>query len=293
MDHYMSRPLTEEGRDHRALAAGGEPIVESGGAGNPFAKYLAGEILLSVQHPRTDSAAEPSFLIMSQVMELLFKLSHTEALRARDLLETDDVAGALWTLRRLRRVHATLNSPWDVLRALSPTEYSEFRDQLGDGSGLQSYMYRQMEFLLGNKIPAMAAAHRRNERIYCDLLRTLAEPSLYDAALRLLWRRGLPVPESCVERDWSEPYREEDAVIGAWEAVYKGHHYGHRDLYELAEALVDLAYDLGRWRSTHLLTVERLIGSKVGTGGTSGVKWLRRVAEHRFFPELWAVRGML
>jgi tryptophan 2,3-dioxygenase len=293
MDHHMSRPLTEEERNQRALAAGGEPIIEFGGAGNPFANYLDGEILLSLQHPRTDSAAEPSFLIMGQVMELLFKLSHTEVLRVRDLMETDDVVGALWTLRRLRRVHTILNSTWDVLSALSPTEYGEFRDQLGDGSGLQSYMYRQIEFLLGNKIPAMAAAHRSNERIHDDLLRTLAEPSLYDAALRLLWRRGLPVPESCVERDWSEPYREDDAVVGAWEAVYKGHHDKGRDLYELAEALIDLAYDLGRWRSSHLLTVERLLGSKVGTGGTSGVKWLRRVAEHRFFPELWTVRGML
>jgi tryptophan 2,3-dioxygenase len=259
---------------------------------NPFANYVASNALLSLQHPRTDSAGEPTFLIMTQVMELLFKLAYTEGIRSRDLLESDDVGAALWTLRRLRHVGSVLNSTWDVLSSLSPTEYCEFRDQLGEGSGFQSYMYRRMEFLLGKKSPAMAEAHRGDERNYRDLVCVLAEPSLYDAALRLLWRRGLPVPESCVERDWTEPYLDQDEVVGVWHAVYKQQDkYG--DLYLLAEALVDLAYDIGRWRFSHLLTAERLLGSKAGTAGTSGVNWLRRAGEHRFFPELWMVRAVL
>jgi tryptophan 2,3-dioxygenase len=293
MGHYVIRSLTEEERIHRALVTGGEPIIELDVAGNPFATYVAEDVLLSLQHPRTDSSAEPSFLIMTQVMELLFKLAYTEALCARDMLETDDVAGALWTLRRLRSVQTVLNTTWDVLSTLSPTEYGEFRDQLGAGSGFQSYMYRQLEFVLGNKNPARVEVHRNNERVHRELLRTMAEPSLYDAALRLLWRRGLPVPQGCVERDWSEPYEERDAVVEAWQAVYKGHPKEHGDLHQLAEALVDLAYDFGRWRAAHLLTVERVLGAKVGTGGTSGVTWLRRIAEHRFFPELWTARTQL
>lgn len=260
--------------------------------GNPFVNYVGSDVLLSLQHPRTDSGAEPSFLITSQVMELLFWLTHTEALRARSLLDSDSVTPALRTLRRLRHVCSILNNTWDLLSSISPTEYAEFRDQLSDGSGFQSYMYRHMEFLLGNKNPLMVDVHRFDENTHRDLLRTLAEPSLYDAALRLLWRRGLPVPHSSVERDWSKPYQEQEAVVDVWQAVYlEPDKYG--DLCELAEALVDLAYDLARWRYSHLLTAERLLGSKAGTGGTSGVRWLQQMAEHRFFPELWSVRSKL
>jgi tryptophan 2,3-dioxygenase len=266
--------------------------MDFGRDGNPFANYVSSDVLLSLQRPGSQSAAEPAFMIMTQVMELLFKLVHTECLRARDLLENDDVAATLWTLRRLRYVCSVLISAWGVLGTLSPTEYGEFRDQFGQGSGFQSSMYRQLEFLLGNKDRAMAEAHRGEQAAYRDLVRTLTEPSLYDAALRLLWRRGLPVPKSAVDRDWSRPYQEEDGIVAAWRTVYlERDRYG--DLYLMAEALTDLAYDLGRWRSTHVLTAERMLGSKMGTGGTSGVNWLRRVAEQRFFPELWTVRSLL
>jgi tryptophan 2,3-dioxygenase len=285
MDHpgvrsSVAESTEEESRNH-----------SGGAAANPFTDYVAGDVLLSIQHVRTDSAAEPSFLIMTQVMELLFKLIHTEAVRIRELLDADDVAGALWTMRRLRREHAFLNTSWDVLSTLSPIEYNEFRGQLGEASGFQSHMYRQLEFVLGNKVPAVLNMHR-DPQVRGELRRALDEPSLYDAALRLLWRRGLSVPEACVERDWSAPYREREEVVGAWQAVY-AERAKHGDLYELAEALLDLAYDHSQWRNTHVLTVERLLGAKTGTGGTSGVSWLRRVAGHRFFPELWTVRTQL
>lgn len=260
---------------------------------NPFTDYVADDVLLSLQRPRTDAATEPAFLITTQVMELLFKLSYLEALRVRNLLEADDLAGALWTLRRLGRVQRVLYTTWDVLSAVSPTEYGEFRSHLGEGSGFQSQMYRQLEFVLGNKSRALAEMHRGDDKSYRDLRRALSEPSVYDAALRLLRRRGLPIPDNCVERDWSEPYDEKEAVVRAWRLVYTAPDGERADLFQLGEALVDVAYDFGRWRAIHLLTVERVLGSKEGTAGTSGVKWLRRVAEHRHFPELWTVRGTL
>ncbi|WP_330330990.1 tryptophan 2,3-dioxygenase family protein [Streptomyces sp. NBC_00536] len=267
--------------------------MESGDGGNPFTRYVGSDVLLSLQNLRTDSETEPSFLITTQVNELLFKLAHTEAVRARNQLEDDDVAGALRTLRRLRNVYTALNGSWDVLCSLGPTEYGEFREALGEGSGFQSYMYRHMEFLLGHKVAMMAEGHRGHEPTYRELLRSLGEMSLYDAVLRLLWRRGLPVPQSSVERDWSEavpPLREE--IVEVWRTVYTDQGK-YADLYLLAEALVDVAFDLCRWRTTHLLSVERLLGSKTGTAGSSGANWLRRVAEQRFFPELWAVRAQL
>jgi tryptophan 2,3-dioxygenase len=266
------------------------PSAVHGAEANPFVQYSRSDVLLSLQTVRTDSETEPSFLITTQVMELLFKLSYLEATRARDLLEEDDVTGALRTLRRLHRSCALLHGSWEALSALSPTEYAEFRDALGEGSGFQSYIHRHMEFVLGYKAAAMAEGHRGNAPVYQGLLRSMRQLSLYDAALRLLWRRGLPVPADSVERDWSEPYAEQGAVVDAWHLVYTDRDK-YQDLYLLAEALMDVAFDLGRWRSTHLLIVERLLGSKRGTAGSSGVSWLRRVNEHRFFPELWAVRA--
>lgn len=268
----------------------GQPLTEA--SQNPFVKYVSSDVLLSLQRTRTESETEPSFLIVTQVMELLFKLVYTEAVRARDLLESDDISGALRTLRRLHKACVSLTSSWEALTSLSPTEYAEFRDALGEGSGFQSYMYRHMEFLLGHKVAAMAEGHRDQEPVHRELLGSLGEISVYDAVLRLLWRRGLPVPDSSVERDWSRPYPERDEVVDVWHTVYTEQDK-YSDLYLLAEALLDVAFELGRWRTTHLLTVERLLGSKTGTAGTSGVTWLRRVAEHRFFPELWAVRATI
>jgi tryptophan 2,3-dioxygenase len=292
MEYPNGQPSTAEAHSHRIHAEAEVPPVGGSAEGNPFVEYVSSDVLLSLQRTRTESETEPSFLIITQVMELLFKLAYTEAVRARDLLEDDDIPGALRTLRRLRKVCYSLDGSWETLSSLSPTDYAEFRGALGQGSGFQSYMYRHMEFLLGHKVAAMAEGHRRQEPVYRELLRSMGEISLYDAVLRLLWRRGLPVPDSSVERDWSQPYPERDEVVGVWHTVYTEQDK-HSDLYVLAEALVDVAFAIGRWRTTHLLTVERLLGSKSGTGGTSGVTWLRRVSEHRFFPELWAVRSSI
>ncbi|MEU9281408.1 tryptophan 2,3-dioxygenase family protein [Streptomyces sp. NPDC048342] len=293
MEYPNGQPLTEEitaRRDHPEVEG---PLAEVDAEGrNPFVQYVSSDRLLSLQGTRTESASEPSFLIITQVMELLFKLVCTEAVRGRDALEGDDLSGALRTLRRLHRTCLALNGSWEALTSMSPTEYAEFRDALGEGSGFQSYMYRHLEFLLGHKVPAMAEVHRGQEPVYRELLRSLGEISLYDAMLRLLWRRGLPVPDSSVERDWRQPYTERDEVVDVWYTVY-AQQDKHHEVYLLAESLVDIAFELGRWRTTHLLTVERLLGTKSGTAGTSGAAWLRRAAEHRFFPELWTVRARI
>jgi tryptophan 2,3-dioxygenase len=285
------RTLTEEQRQQRAHDTGGEPILEFTGPKNPYVDYVGTDVLLSLQRTRTDAPGEPAFLIATQIIELMFKLGATEARRARDLVEAGEVDEALWVLRRMREITDTLVSCWGMLRTLSPSDYALFRDDLGEGSGFQSSMYRQLEFALGNKNASMLRPHK-GQFAYDDALRALHEPSLYDAAVRLLHRSGLDVPMECVERDWSEQREENDAVVKAWRAVYAEPDRYH-GLYRLAEALVDVAYDLGRWRFTHLLVVERVIGGKVGTGGTNGVRWLRKVADHRFFPELWTVRSLV
>jgi tryptophan 2,3-dioxygenase len=284
------RWLTEEDRVRRSRETGGEPILAFDAKVNPFAGYLNADVLHTLQNPRTKGLGEPAFLIMGQVMELLFKLSLTEVRQARDCLDADDVRGALWVLRRLLRSQEMLVHTWHVLSSLSPTEYAEFRDSLGEGSGFQSYMYRQLEFTLGNKNPRLLEPHRNNPAAYADVLRALHEPSLYDAALRLMQRHGLPIPQEHLDRDPTQPYTSSDEVVGAWLTVYR-EPQRWSEVYELGEALTDVAYQFGRWRHDHLLTVERILGHKVGTGGTSGVTWLRRIAEHRFFPELWYVRS--
>ncbi|MCA2219508.1 tryptophan 2,3-dioxygenase [Jidongwangia harbinensis] len=284
-------PLTEGDREDRYKKSGGQPLLEFGDAPNPYADYVGTPMLLALQNPRTDAAGEPSFLVMTQIMELLFKLVYTEARRARDYLESDQLNEALWVLRRTHKIMNVLAGTWDVLAALSPAEYNEFRDELGEGSGFQSPMYRQLEFILGNKHRSLLKPHQGEQAAHRKLSQTLAEPSIYDAAVRLLRRREFPIPEHCVERDWTEPRDADDEIIQAWRMIY-GDPARYHELHSLAESLVDLAYLFGRWRFSHLLTVERIIGGRVGTGGTSGVGWLRKAADHRFFDELWTVRSV-
>lgn len=207
--------------------------------------YVRSDVLLSLQRFRAKSSGEPSFLITTQMMELMFKLGYLEA--------------------------------------------SHARDQLAGGSGFQSYAYRQWEFILGNKKAAMTRPYAGAPGIHRDLVRGLAEPSIYDAALRLLAHHGLAVPADRLDRDRAAPYKPCADVEAAWRQVYEDP-VRHQNLHSLAEALVDVAYEFGKWRAAHLLVVERVLGDKPGTGGTSGPHWLRRVAEHRFFPELWSLR---
>ncbi|GGS89267.1 tryptophan 2,3-dioxygenase [Streptomyces cinerochromogenes] len=268
-----------------------EPYLDFPGPSTPYIDYQSIDVLLSLQHPLSEAPAEPTFYVLGQVKELLFKLLYGELCAVRARLDDDDVAQAVWTLRRARRVIELLTRTWDVLGTLAPTEFNAFREQLGRASGFQSYMYRMLEYVLGNKNAAMARPHRRVPHVHVQVQEALRAPSVYDAALHLLARRGSVIPDAVLVRDVSEPYVPHEAVERAWADQYRGG--PGDDMFELSEALIGVAEGFGRWRSLHLLTVERIIGTKAGTGGTTGVQWLRRAAEYRIFPELWSSRGLL
>ncbi|RKT55565.1 tryptophan 2,3-dioxygenase [Saccharothrix australiensis] len=267
------------------------PLLDFGGR-TPYLDYQSIDTLLSLQHPRSTEPAELSFYVVGQVKELLFKLLYEESCRARALLDQDEPGRATRVLHRVRKVVDLLVSCWDVLSTLTPQEFNAFREHLGQASGVQSYMYRMVEYVLGNKNPALARPHDQPAEVAEAVRSALRSPSLYDAAVALLARRGAPVPTDILTRDPAVPHAPSPAVEQAWRAVYADAP-PEAELPRLGEALMDLAEGMSRWRALHLLTVERIIGTKPGTGGTCGASWLRRVNEHRFFPELWAARTLL
>ena len=254
-----------------------------------YGEYLGLDRLLDAQQPRSAEHDEMLFIVIHQASELWMKLCLHELNAAIDHIRRDVLGPAFKMLARVARVQAQLAQSWDVLATMTPYDYSAFRDSLGRSSGFQSYQYRSLEYLVGNRNPAMIEVHRRDPEVYARLERVLHSPSLYDECLRLLARRGYAIPAGCVERDWSQPYEPHEGVAAAWLDVYQ-HPEVRWDLYELAEKLVDLDHRFQLWRYAHLKTVERIIGYKRGTGGTSGVAYLAKALELRFFPELWSVR---
>ena len=228
---------------------------------------------------------------MAQVMELQFKLLGYELTRAQLALRADDLRETQVILRRCHRVLEYLGQIWSVISTITPRGYQAFRDQLGLGSGFESYMYRRLEFILGNKQLGMLVPHQGVPEVHAVLAAVLRAPSLYDDAIALLYLRGLAIDRGALERDWSEPYQPNDSVRAAWLEIYRTVE-PHDDLYQLGEALMDLADQFKVWRYRHFVTVERLIGFKPGTGG-SGIGWLRKVVDQNFFPELWEVRTQL
>ena len=257
-----------------------------------YGDYLGLDALLSAQRPRSSDHNEMLFIVQHQATELWMKLMLHELLAARERIRTDDLQPAFKMLARVARIMAQLNQSWDVLSTLTPAEYSAFRASLGDSSGFQSYQYRMVEFLLGNKSALHLRPHRHREDLHRPLERLHAEPSLYDESVRLLARRGFAIAPGSVERDWTSLHAFDDSVLAAWVAVYRDPH-AHWELYELAEKLVDLEDNFRQWRFRHATTVERVIGMKRGTGGTSGVGYLRRVLDIELFPELWRARTAL
>ena len=254
-----------------------------------YAGYLQLDTLLSAQQPLSNHHDELLFIVAHQVTELWLKLVAHELRSAIGLLAHDDLKPALKRLARIKHIQRQLFEAWGVLETLTPVEYVQFRGVLGDASGFQSVAYRTVEFLLGNKNPAMVPVFRHDPPAERQLRADLGRPSLYDEFLRLLARRGLPVPSERVERDWTEPYVPHDGVVEALRQVYAdtGRWW---DVYETAEELVDVEESFQLWRFRHLKTVERVIGYKRGTGGSSGVGFLRRALELTFFPELLSVR---
>jgi tryptophan 2,3-dioxygenase len=229
------------------------------------------------------------FIVIHQASELWMKLCLHELAATRAQIRADDLEPAFKMLSRVARIQTQLIQSWDVLATMTPSDYTKFRDSLGQSSGFQSWQYRLLEFVLGNKEARLIEVHARDKRAYPLLKRELATASLYDESIRLLARRGFDIPAECTERDWTQPYKSHPAVEAAWLAVYRDA-TGHWDLYELAEKLVDLEYKLQQWRFAHLKTVERIIGFKRGTGGSSGVGYLEHVLKRGFFPELISLR---
>ncbi|MFC5423367.1 MAG: tryptophan 2,3-dioxygenase [Stutzerimonas stutzeri] len=257
-----------------------------------YGSYLGLDLLLAAQKPLSDAPDELLFITIHQVQELWLKLAAHELDGAIAAIRADELQPAFKSLARVSRIQAQLVTAWDVLSTMTPSDYLAFRDALGQSSGFQSYQYRALEFRLGAKDPRMLAMHKHHPEHHAHLNRLLEAPSLYDEALRLLARRGLPIPVGCVERDWSQPHVANAGVKAAWLSIYRDTHR-YFDLYELAEELVDVEDQFQQWRFRHMKTVERIIGFKQGTGGSSGVKFLKTALERSFFPELWQLRSEL
>ena len=257
-----------------------------------YGDYLHLDAILGAQQPRSGDHNEMLFIVQHQASELWMKLALHELLAARERVRAGELQPAAKMLARVARIMAQLNQSWDVLPTLTPAEYSAFRGALGSSSGFQSWQYRMIEFALGNKSAVKIEPHRHRPDLLAPLQALHGEPSLYDEAVRLLARRGFALGAAAIERDWTANRAFDESVCDAWVAVYRDT-ARHWDLYELAEKLVDLEDAFRQWRFRHATTVERIIGNKCGTGGTSGVGYLRSMLEVVLFPELWRARTAL
>ncbi|OZI17670.1 tryptophan 2,3-dioxygenase [Bordetella genomosp. 7] len=254
-----------------------------------YGDYLHLDELLGAQHPLSPEHNELLFIVQHQTSELWMKLMLHELRAAIEHVTQDRLPPAFKMLARVSKIMEQLVHAWDVLATMTPPEYSALRPYLARSSGFQSYQYRQIEFLLGNKNAAMLKPHEHRPDLLAAVRAAYEAPSLYDESLRLLARHGLPVPASHLQRDWSRPYQADAAVEAAWLTVYRQPDR-YWDLYQLGEKLTDLEDAFRLWRFRHVTTVERIIGFKRGTGGTSGVAYLRKMLDIVLFPEIWALR---
>jgi tryptophan 2,3-dioxygenase len=257
-----------------------------------YAGYLDLDTLLSAQHPISDHHDEPLFIIQHQTSELWLKLVLHELVGVRENLDADDVSRARKGLARVKHIFRTLTDQWSVLATLTPSEYAEFRGVLGNSSGFQSYQYRAVEFILGNKNAALLAVFASRPEAQAMLAATLRAPTVYDAFLRFLARRGHPVPPQVLDRDVSQAWVETPELVEVYKAIYEDT-ATYWSEYATCEDLVDLEDAFQFWRFRHLRTVQRTIGFKPGTGGSSGVSFLRRALDLTFFPEIYSVRTEL
>jgi tryptophan 2,3-dioxygenase len=254
-----------------------------------YGDYLQIDTILSAQKPLSPAHDEMLFIVQHQTSELWMKLMLHELGAAIQCIAKDELGAAFKMLARVSKIMEQLVHAWDVLATMTPPEYSAIRPYLGQSSGFQSFQYRCIEFSLGNKNPAMLKPHAHSPQRLALVQAAYAAPSLYDEALRLLARRGVAVPESHTQRDWTQPYEASDAVEQAWLTVYR-EPQKYWDLYQLGEELTDLEDAFRLWRFRHVTTVERVIGFKRGTGGTGGVSYLRKMLDVVLFPEIWTLR---
>lgn len=256
-----------------------------------YADYLGLDQLLTAQRPLSDPPHhdELLFIIQHQTSELWMKLILHELRAAIDNIRQDNLDPCFKILARVKQIQMQLFQQWAVLETLTPSEYAQFRNVLGDASGLQSAQYRSIEFILGNKNADIVEVFRYDERIYQDICKVLRSPSIYDEFLRYLQRRGYAIPRECLDRDWSRPHQRNIQLIAVFKQIYEDP-VSHWDTYAMCEKLVDVEENFQLWRFRHMKTVERIIGFKRGTGGSSGVGYLKRALDITFFPELFDVR---
>ncbi|WP_226085618.1 tryptophan 2,3-dioxygenase [Mesobacillus sp. S13] len=257
-----------------------------------YGSYLQLDKILSSQQRLSDHHDEMLFIIIHQASELWMKLILHEVNAAIDCIRKNDLEPSFKMLSRVSRIQEQLIQSWSVLSTLTPAEYMEFRDKLGHSSGFQSYQNRLIEFALGQKQAHVLSVYKHDAELFKTMEGALHERSIYDAAIQALSMRGLPIDDAALNRDWSKPYEPNTSVEEAWLTVYRNVDQ-YWDLYELAEKLVDIGSKQQHWRFNHMSTVERIIGHKMGTGGSAGVSYLKKVVDHRFFPELWSLRTKL
>ncbi|MBK9238507.1 MAG: tryptophan 2,3-dioxygenase [Rhodoferax sp.] len=281
-----------------AKPSAGEHIVQDEGAKLDFSQsmsygdYLHLDAILSAQQLRSSEHDEMLFIVQHQTSELWMKLMLHELRAAIDNIARDELGAAFKMLARVSRIMEQLVHAWDVLATMTPPEYSAIRPHLASSSGFQSHQYRCIEFALGNKNTAMLQPHAHRRDLLAQVQAAFEAPSLYDESLRLLARRGLAVPATHTERDWTQAYSASAGVEQAWLQVYRNPK-PYWDLYQLGEELTDLEDAFRLWRFRHVTTVERVIGFKRGTGGTGGVSYLRKMLDVVLFPEIWTLRTAL
>lgn len=259
-----------------------------------YGDFLQLKTLLNLQKTFQDPAQpdEMLFIIIHQVSELWLKLMHHQLVEVRRFLQHDEFGPAMKNLDRIKAIQRQLITAWETLLTMTPADYMTFRAALGSSSGFQSYGYRQIEFILGNKDASTLKVHQHDPEVMEMLNAALTKPSLYDEILHMLARQGFDVPKDLIERDYAVPYSGDPRVVQIWVQVFQDTQK-YWDLYALAEKLMDVESLFQRWRFDHATAVERVIGMQPGTGGSSGVAFLRKALDLRFFHDLYDMRSEL
>jgi len=257
-----------------------------------YGDYLRLDKVLSAQQPQSSQHDEMLFIVIHQASELWLKLAEHELGSAINHVKEGNFGHAFKDISRVKQIIRQLTQSWDILSTLTPADYLSFRDDLGHSSGFQSYGYRKIEFILGNKNQSLLKVHESNETVHTELKGILEQPSLYDEVITALHNKGLKIDSDVLNRDVTLPYESNDSVVNAWLTVYQNPN-DYFEYYELAEKLVDIEDTVQQWRFKHMSTVMRIIGNKTGTGGSSGVEFLKKALDISFFPELYKVRTRL
>lgn len=257
-----------------------------------YSEYLSLDTILNAQNRLSTQHDEMLFIIIHQASELWLKLAGHEVEAAIDNVKEDDFRHAFKVIARVKLIFNQLVNSWNILSTMTPVDYLTFRELLGPASGFQSYAYRKLEFLLGNKNAELLEVHRHDDKVFDDLSAVLTAPSLYDVVIEKLADSGFKIDAEKLDRDFSQPYQPNESVQKAWLEIYRNAD-DNFELYELGEKLVDIEDAFQNWRFKHMLTVQRIIGNRMGTGGSSGVPFLKKALEMSFFPELFSIRADL